>query len=103
MDKSASDSSVKASKEGHKIIVQTHRKETYRSLISLAPNVSMNETADPDSAHVINGLHACKRLIQYICSKRFQKREGTGGKKRKHWVSGPKESDLTAHVYQIFD
>lgn len=55
------------------------RKETYRILISLAPKSSMNETAALHSACVINGLHACKCLIQYICSKCFQK----GGKKKK--------------------
>lgn len=55
------------------------RKETYRILISLAPKSSMNETAALHSACVINGLHACKCLIQYICSNCFQK----GQKKKK--------------------
>lgn len=59
------------------------RKETYRILISLAPKSSMNETAALHSACVINGLHACKCLIQYICSKCFQK----GGKKKKENIS----------------
>lgn len=39
----------------------------------------MNETAALHLPCVINGLHACKCLIQYICSKCFQK----GRKKKK--------------------